>query len=153
MLWSDWKICEVCVENKNNNKEFYGSELTENEGKRLSEEVIQAIKNNEAIEATDASFKNEKMGGMWIIEDDYIIKRVKSELVSNQWMHNMVIVTEVTIILYLVNTVVRNIGANESGNIKAYTNCKKLSNVLASERTKASQFELDGRGIISKIIH
>ena len=30
----------------NNNKEFYGSELTEREGKILSEEVIQYIKNN-----------------------------------------------------------------------------------------------------------
>ena len=45
---------------KNNNKEFYGLELTEYQVKRLSKEVIQSIENNEVIAATDASVKNEK---------------------------------------------------------------------------------------------
>ena len=31
----------------NDNKGFYGSDVTEYEGKRLSEEVMKAIKNNE----------------------------------------------------------------------------------------------------------
>ena len=47
----------------NNNKEFYSSEPIEVEGKRLSEEVIQAIKNNEAMSAIDALVKDENMGG------------------------------------------------------------------------------------------
>ena len=47
----------------NNIKEFYGAELTEHGSERLNEEVIQAIKNNEAIVATDVSVKNEKWEG------------------------------------------------------------------------------------------
>ena len=47
----------------NNNKEFYSSEPIEVEGKRISEVIIQAIKNNEAIAARDTSVKYEKMGG------------------------------------------------------------------------------------------
>ena len=70
----------------NNDKEFHSSEPTEVEVKRLSEEVIQAIKNNEAIAATDALAKNIKIGGAWIIEEDYRINRCKSELVYNQWI-------------------------------------------------------------------
>ena len=44
----------------NNNKGFCGSEITEHEVKRLSKEVIQAIKNDETIVATDESVNNEK---------------------------------------------------------------------------------------------
>ena len=47
---------------KINNKEFYGSKLIEHEGKRLSNEVIQAITNNEAMVATDVKVKNKKIG-------------------------------------------------------------------------------------------
>ena len=68
----------------NNNKWLCGSELTQYESKPLSEEVMQAIKNNEAIVATDASFKNDKMGGAWTIKDDYRINRCKREILSNQ---------------------------------------------------------------------
>ena len=52
--------------------------------KELIEDVIQAIKNNEAIVATDVLVKNEIMAGAWTIEDDYRINRYKSELFSNQ---------------------------------------------------------------------
>ena len=78
----------------NNDKEFFSSEPIEVEVKRLSEEAIQAIKNNEAMTATDASVKNENMGGLWLIEDDYRINRYKIELVCDQWMHNTVIASE-----------------------------------------------------------
>ena len=96
-----------------NNKEFVRSEPIEFEGTRLSDEVTQAIKNDEAIAATDASVKDENMGGAWIIKDNYRINRRKSKLVSNQWTQNTVIATEAITTLDLVTTVVRNIGVNE----------------------------------------
>ena len=42
---------------------------------------MQAMKKNEAIAATDASVNEEKMGGAWIIEDDYRINKCKGVVV------------------------------------------------------------------------
>ena len=39
----------------------------------LSEEVMQSIKNKEAIAASDESCKGEHIAGAWIIKDDHII--------------------------------------------------------------------------------
>ena len=61
------------------------------------------------------------MVGVRIIEDNYRINRCKSELLSSQWMHNSVIVTETITTLDLITAVVRNIGANESGKLKKFT--------------------------------
>ena len=72
------------------------------------------------------------MGGTWIIEEDYRINRCKSELVSNQWMHTTVIAAEAITMLDLVTAVVRNIVVNESGNLKACTDCKIVSDTLTS---------------------
>ena len=55
------------------------------------------------------------------------------------------------IVLDLVTIVVKNIGANESGKLKVFTDCKIASDVITLDRIKASQFALDGGGIISKI--
>ena len=66
-----------------NDKEFLRIELIEGDGARLSAEVMQAMKNNEEIAATDASVKEEKMGGAWIIEDDYQINKHKGFIVSS----------------------------------------------------------------------
>ena len=68
---------------------------------------MQAIKNNEAIKTTDASVKEEKMGGTWIIEDDYRINKCKGVLVSNQWINNTVMAAEAFITLDLVTTIVK----------------------------------------------
>ena len=46
------------LRNTSNSEEFVRSEPTDFVGTRLSEEVIQAIKSNEAIEATDVSVKD-----------------------------------------------------------------------------------------------
>ena len=43
-----------------NNKDFLRKELVEGDGKRLSEEVMQPIENNEVIPDTDALVKEEK---------------------------------------------------------------------------------------------
>ena len=95
-----------------NGKDFISEDTIEEEVKKLSDDVIQAIENNEAIAATDASVNDEIMTGAWIIEDDYRINRCKSEWVSNQWIQNTVIAAEAMIMLDLVTTVVK-IGANE----------------------------------------
>ena len=58
---------------------------------------------------------------------------------------------EALIILDLVATVVRNVGAKQRGKFKVYTDCKVTCDVLTLDRIKASQFALDGGGIISKI--
>ena len=36
---------------------------------------MQAVKNNESMEETDASVKNEKVTGEWMIENDYKCNR------------------------------------------------------------------------------
>ena len=58
-----------------NNKDFVRSEPTEFVGTRLSEIVIQAIQNDEAIAAIDTSVKDEKIGGAWIVEDDHRVNK------------------------------------------------------------------------------
>ena len=72
------------LRNTSNNEEFFRSEPTDFVGTRLSEELMQAIKNNEAIKATDSSVKDEKMVEIWIIEDDHRTNKCKGVLVSNQ---------------------------------------------------------------------
>ena len=62
---------------KSNDKEYVRSEPIEFDSKRLIEEVTQAINNNEAIAATDASVKDENTGGVWIIEDEHRTKNAK----------------------------------------------------------------------------
>ena len=99
---------------------------------------MQAIKNNEAIAATDASVKNEKMEWLWLIEDDYRINRSKNKIVSNQWMQNVAIATEAITILDLVDTVINNIGGNESGKIAVCNDCKIVNDMLTLDRIKAS---------------
>ena len=63
--------------------DFLSSKPIDTEEK-IIEDVIQAIKNNEAIVAIDASVEDKIMEGAFTIEDDYRINRCKSELVSNQ---------------------------------------------------------------------
>ena len=92
------------------------------------------------------------MGGACIIEDDYIINRCESELVSNEWTHNTVIAAEAITMLCLVKKIVRNVGVNESGKRKACTDCEIVSDMLTLDKIKASPFALDGGEIISKII-
>ena len=58
-----------------NDKEFVGDEITEEEGKGLSEDVFQAIKNKEANTKTDALAKDESMSGVRAIEDEHKIVR------------------------------------------------------------------------------
>ena len=53
--------------------------------------------------------------------------------------------------LDLVTTVVRNTGVNESGKLKACTDCKIVSDLLTFDRIKASQFALNGGAIIIEI--
>ena len=48
-----------------NDIDFLSSEQTEVEGKKLSEDVIQAINNYEAAAAIDAPVKDEIMTGIW----------------------------------------------------------------------------------------
>ena len=48
-----------------NDKDFLSSEPTDAEGKKLSEDVIQAINNYEAAAAIDAPVKDEIMTGIW----------------------------------------------------------------------------------------
>ena len=58
-----------------NDKDFISEDAIEEEVKKLSDDVIQAIKNNEAIAVIDASVEDEKMAGAWIIEVYYEINR------------------------------------------------------------------------------
>ena len=67
-------------------------------------------------------------------------------------MRNADIATEAIAILDLACAVINNIGANESGKIKVHTDCKIVSDMLISDRIKASQLALDGSGTISKIM-
>ena len=55
------------------NKEFACAEESLGAGKVLSEDIIQDIKNKEAIAPSYESCKAECMTGAWIIEDDYKI--------------------------------------------------------------------------------
>ena len=135
-----------------NNKEVLRIESVEGDGKSLSEEVTQAIKNNEAIAATYTSVKEEKMEGAWIIEDVYLINKSEGAVVSNQWKHNTAMAAEALTIFDLVATVVRNLGATKKGKLKVCTDCKVICDVLMLDRIKSSQFALDGGGIISKIV-
>ena len=77
--------------------------------KELIEDVIQAIKNNEAIVATDVLVKNEIMAGAWTIEDDYKINRCQSESLSNQWTKNTAIAVEAITTLDLLSIWVTNL--------------------------------------------
>ena len=65
-------------------KDFVRIEIVESNIDILSEELNQVIENNKAIAATDASVKEEKIGGSWIVEDAHIIYRREGEVVSNQ---------------------------------------------------------------------
>ena len=79
-------------------------------------------------------------------------KQMERSLISNQWINNTVMTTEALIMLDLVATVVRNIGAKERGKLKVCANCKVMCDVLTLDIIKASQFALDGGSIISKIV-
>ena len=67
-----------------NDKEFVCDEIIDEEGKRLSEDTMQAIKNKEANAATDASVKYECMAGVWTIEDERKTEWYQSEVCSNK---------------------------------------------------------------------
>ena len=58
-----------------NDKEFIGNEIIEEEVKILSEDAMQAIKNKEANAATDALEKYDHAAGLCMIEDDHKIER------------------------------------------------------------------------------
>ena len=90
-----------------NDKEFIGNEIIEEEVKGLSEDVMQGIKNKEANVATDAPEKYEHVVGAWTIEDKHKIERRESELWSNKWMQNAAIAGEETMLFDLVTKVVK----------------------------------------------
>ena len=113
---------------------------------------MQSIENNEAIAATDASVKEAKKGGAQIVEDVCRINKSDRVVVSNQWKHNVVMAAEALTMLDLVATLVSNLGATKKGRLKVHTECKVTCDVLMLDRTKASQFALDGGGMISKIV-
>ena len=56
-----------------NNNDLTNDEQTQEEVKRLNEEIIRATIENEAIVANDASCQEDFMAGVWIIEDYYKI--------------------------------------------------------------------------------
>ena len=133
-------------------KEFISSDPIQVKGKKLNDDVIQAIKNNEAIAVADTSVKDEVMAGVWTIEDDCRINRCKNELVSNQWKQNTGLVAEAMTMTDLVIIVVKNTGVNEHGKLKVCADYKIVSDILLLDIIKASQFALDGGAIISKIM-
>ena len=90
-----------------NDKVFIIEDPIEVEGKKLSDDVIQSIKNNEAIEATRASVKDKNTAGWWMIEDNHKFNRCQNELLSNQWTQNAAIASEATMMLDIVTTVVK----------------------------------------------
>ena len=63
-----------------NDKYFIREDTIVEEVKKLSDDVIQAIKNKEANSVTDASAKNDHVAVAWIIEDECKINRCQSEL-------------------------------------------------------------------------
>ena len=56
------------------------------------------------------------------------------------------------IILELVTIVVKNVGVNECGRLKAHADCKIVSDLITLDRIKVNRFALDGGVIISKIM-
>ena len=59
-------------------KEFTSIAQNQEEGKTLKEEITQAAKENEVVAATDASWKDEHMKGIWITEYDFEIESDKN---------------------------------------------------------------------------
>ena len=133
-------------------QEFSSDDIREEDVKILSNDVIQAIKNEEAIAASDASCKGEHVAGAWMIEDTYNIVSEQNTLWSNKWMQNTAVAAEALIILDLVKTVAQNIGKYDDGLLNMHTDCKVVWEMLTADRLKASQCALDRGSSIRKII-
>ena len=75
----------------------------------LKEEIIQAVKSNEAISITGASCKDEYVVRSWTIEEDFEIDSDKNSVCSNKWKSNAAeAVEEALIVLDSVQKVARN---------------------------------------------
>ena len=96
-----------CLIITEDDKEFIGDEIIEEEVKVLSEDAMHAIKNKEENAATYAWAKDEHEAEAWMIEHECKSVRCHSELWSNKWIHNAAIASETTIILDLVMMVVK----------------------------------------------
>ena len=143
----EWK--KMIAELKpNGGLEVYGVFHTHHEQSEIQyhpfdEETTESIQCGEAVAATDASVKNETMGGRWIISNKQRTFEFSGELYHKEWKENMAGIAEVITLLELITVLERrgrhiNEGCIEIGfdNKKQYQrlmNRMKKSNMWAQE--------------------
>ena len=92
----------------------------------FSEDIKQAIAENEAIAATDASVKDGIMAGVWKIQAFYECASNGNSMWSRNWRKNTALAAEAAIVLDLVAAVEHNMRGYDDGKIQIHTDCKKL---------------------------
>ena len=118
----------------------------------FSEEIKQAIVENEAVAATDASIKDGIVVDVWKIEDSYEYNSASNIIRSRNWMKNKALAAEATFVLDLVEAVECGMRGYDERKIITHADCRKMWELLTSEKVKASQFAGYRGSMISKII-
>ena len=76
----------------------------------------------------------------------------KGSIWSRKWNNNIPLAAEAAILFALVNVVERNMRGHEEGKIKTHIDCKKIWEMVTSERLKSSKLAGHRGSIISKIL-
>ena len=89
------------------NKDFTSIAQHQDEGKVLKDEIVQAIKANEAIAAAGASWKDDYVEVLLSIKDGFEIEKHEISTWSSEWKYSVSAVSEALVVLDLVQAVDR----------------------------------------------
>ena len=120
--------------------------------KIMSEDSINAAKNNAAVAAVDSSVKYGYVGGCWMLVNDYDLVEDKNCMWSNKWSQHTALAYEVAVVLDLAQILVYNMKNTDKDSLKVHMYCKKAWELLTSDSLQSSYFSGDGGSIASETI-
>ena len=120
-------------------------------GAIFSEKIKEAIESEEAYAASDASLKNKKVGGHWIITDAQMSEVIDNTLYHNRWGFNTIKGAEAIMLLELMS-VLRNRGREiNHGKITVGIDNRKVYNGITRPLLKPSSYIQDAGAEIAQI--
>ena len=113
--------------------------------------IKEAIEKEEAYAAADASLKEGRMGGHWILTDDKKGEIIENTLYHKAWRDNTIKGAEAIVLLELV-TVLRNRGRNvRNRKLTIVIDNRKVYNGVTNMILKASTYNQDAGAEIAQI--
>ena len=117
----------------------------------FNNEITKSIQENKAVAATDASVKDDEMGGVWMLTDTKRTFEISNELYHKRWGDNTPGVAEFLVLLELITVIERRGRHISNGKITIGFDNKKHHRNIVNEVNKSNVYALEAGAEISEI--